>query len=457
MKGGIILYMKYSIENKERHRIFRNVIKYYRNHDSLTRLPNREAFMYILHEEIDNSVKNNFKAALFFMDIDNFKELNDTFGFEFGDKVLVKISERLFKINNSNEVLFRYGGDEFALVKTYYNNINDLKNKAEQIINIINKGIEIEQRKIYTTISIGISSFSSNCSDYDKLLRQAEMAMHKSKQMRKNYYCFFNKEMNDEIIKKVNMEMEMRKTFNENKFTIYYQPQIDLKSGHITGTEALIRWNHPQKGFIPPAEFIPIAEKTGFIIPLGEWITRTACTQNKLWQEKGYPPINISINVSAVQLTQSNFVEMVKNVLRETKLLPQYLIIEITETTMMKSIEENIKTIEELKEIGIKIAIDDFGTGYSSLNYFRTVPADIIKIDKSFIDNVCLNPYETAITEGIITITHKMNLSVIAEGVEKQDQIEFLKNNQCDIIQGYFYGKPVESKEMLKQFNKYAF
>lgn len=449
--------MKYSAKIKEKHGIFRSIIKYYSNIDSLTKLPNREAFMYIFHEEVKISDKNNFKAALFFVDIDSFMELNDTFGFEFGDKLLVKISERLFNINSSNEVLFRYGGDKFALVKTNYNTIDDLKYKAKQLINAVNEGIVIDERKIYVTISIGISYLSENCVSCDELLRQAEIAMNKSKKMKTNYFSFFDKEMNDEISKKVNMEMEMRKAFDENQFMLYYQPQIDLKSGYIVGTEALIRWKHPEKGFIEPSQFIPIAEKTGFIISLGEWIIRAACTQNKLWQEVGYPPIYISINVSAIQLTQTNFVEMIKNILNETKLNPKYLIIEITETTMMKSMEQNINTIKELKEIGIKIAIDDFGTGYSSLNYFRIVPADIIKIDKSFIDNVCLNSYETAITEGIITITHKMNLSVVAEGVEKQDQIEFLKNNQCDIIQGYIYGRPVESKEMLKQFNNNIF
>lgn len=441
---------------KNKHTSFRNVIKYYRNIDSLTKLPNREAFMYILHEEIKNAANNNFNVAIFFIDIDNFKELNDTFGFEFGDKLLTEISERIFNLNNSNEVLFRYGGDEFALVKSNYANIDDLKQKAEQLIDEINNGIIIKGRKIYVTISIGISNYSSSCSNYDQMLRQAEMAMYKCKKVKKDNYSFFNKDMNDEIFKKVTMEMEMRKAFDENRFMLHYQPLIDLKSERIIGTEALIRWKHPQKGFIEPSEFIPIAEKTGFIISLGEWIIRTACKQNKLWQEKGYSPIYISINISAIQLTQTNFTEMIRKVLYDTKLNPKYLIFEITETTLMKSMKEDINIIKELKEIGIKIAIDDFGTGYSSLNYFRIVPADIIKIDKSFIDNVCLNSYEAAITEGIINITHKMNLSVIAEGVEKQNQLEFLKNNQCDIIQGYLYGKPMESKEMLKQFNKFA-
>lgn len=441
---------------KNKHTSFRNVIKYYRNIDSLTKLPNREAFMYILHEEIKNAANNNFNVAIFFIDIDNFKELNDTFGFEFGDKLLTEISERIFNLNNSNEVLFRYGGDEFALVKSNYVNIDDLKQKAEQLIDEINNGIIIKGRKIYVTISIGISNYSSSCSNYDQMLRQAEMAMYKCKKVKKDNYSFFNKDMNDEIFKKVTMEMEMRKAFDENRFMLHYQPLIDLKSERIIGTEALIRWKHPQKGFIEPSEFIPIAEKTGFIISLGEWIIRTACKQNKLWQKKGYSPIYISINISAIQLTQTNFVEMIRKVLYDTKLNPKYLIFEITETTLMKSMKEDINIIKELKEIGIKIAIDDFGTGYSSLNYFRIVPADIIKIDKSFIDNVCLNSYEAAITEGIINITHKMNLSVIAEGVEKQNQLEFLKNNQCDIIQGYLYGKPMESKEMLKQFNKFA-
>jgi diguanylate cyclase (GGDEF)-like protein len=412
--------------------------------------------MYILHEEIKNAANNNFNVAIFFIDIDNFKELNDTFGFEFGDKLLTEISERIFNLNNSNEVLFRYGGDEFALVKSNYVNIDDLKQKAEQLIDEINNGIIIKGRKIYVTISIGISNYSSSCSNYDQMLRQAEMAMYKCKKVKKDNYSFFNKDMNDEIFKKVTMEMEMRKAFDENRFMLHYQPLIDLKSERIIGTEALIRWKHPQKGFIEPSEFIPIAEKTGFIISLGEWIIRTACKQNKLWQKKGYSPIYISINISAIQLTQTNFVEMIRKVLYDTKLNPKYLIFEITETTLMKSMKEDINIIKELKEIGIKIAIDDFGTGYSSLNYFRIVPADIIKIDKSFIDNVCLNSYEAAITEGIINITHKMNLSVIAEGVEKQNQLEFLKNNQCDIIQGYLYGKPMESKEMLKQFNKFA-
>ena len=441
---------------KNKHTSFRNVIKYYRNIDFLTKLPNREAFMYILHEEIKNAANNNFNVAIFFIDIDNFKELNDTFGFEFGDKLLTEISERIFNLNNSNEVLFRYGGDEFALVKSNYVNIDDLKQKAEQLIDEINNGIIIKGRKIYVTISIGISNYSSSCSNYDQMLRQAEMAMYKCKKVKKDNYSFFNKDMNDEIFKKVTMEMEMRKAFDENRFMLHYQPLIDLKSERIIGTEALIRWKHPQKGFIEPSEFIPIAEKTGFIISLGEWIIRTACKQNKLWQKKGYSPIYISINISAIQLTQTNFVEMIRKVLYDTKLNPKYLIFEITETTLMKSMKEDINIIKELKEIGIKIAIDDFGTGYSSLNYFRIVPADIIKIDKSFIDNVCLNSYEAAITEGIINITHKMNLSVIAEGVEKQNQLEFLKNNQCDIIQGYLYGKPMESKEMLKQFNKFA-
>ena len=443
--------MKYLIK---KHAIFRSIIKYYRNIDSLTKLPSREAFSYVLHEEIKSAVNNSFNVALFFIDIDNFSELNDTFGFEFGAKLLIEISVRIFNLNNSNEVLFRCGGDKFALVKSSYTNIDDLKQKAEQLIDEINDKIIIKGRKIYTTISIGISYYSSSCSNYDQMLRQAEMAMYKCKKVKKDNYSFFNKEMNDEIFKKVTIEIEMRKAYDENQFILHYQPLIDLKSEQIIGTEALIRWKHPEKGFIKPSEFVTIAEKTGFIVSLGEWIIITACKQNKLWQEKGYTPIYISINISAIQLNQTNFIEMIKKVLCDTKLDPKYLIFEITETTLMQSIKDNINIIKRLKKIGIKIAIDDFETGYSSLNYFRIVPADIIKIDKSFIDNVCSNSYETAITEGIINVTHKMNLSVIAEGVEKQNQLEFLKNNKCDIIQGYLYGRPMESEEMLKQFNK---
>lgn len=413
--------------------------------DLVTNLPNWNFFS----KELINYIKNGSgKFAVFKIDLDNFKNVNDTYGHEYGDKLLKNIGESMQKNLGKNFVVARTSGDEFLILQPKINNKIDAMNTAEKLLDTLNGLWEIDGKEFFASVSIGITIYPDDGRDIDGILRSADIAMNKAKDLGKNLYKFFESSMHDEIVRKAELEKQLRKAIQNDEFLLYYQPQVHLETRKIVSFEALIRWKNERFGWISPVDFIGLAEETGLIIPIGEWVLRAACLQDKEWKDKGYSYDFISVNVSAVQLQKSDFVAMVKKVLKETGTKPESLEIEITESVMMESLDLNLNALNELRSMGFRVALDDFGTGYSSLNYLKSLPINTLKIDKTFIDGLCKNSYEEIITEQIIKLAHKMNLEVVAEGVELEEQLKSLEGKHCNKIQGYYFAKPLPPEEV---------
>lgn len=434
-----------------------NSEKLYRlaHHDSLTELYNR---LY-LYEEVEKKLSSSqTKSALLFIDIDNFKFVNDALGHAMGDELLKAISCRLKSLSSEQRILIRLGGDEFVFF------IYDIENKdqvdlfAQEVINIFSTSFKIQENTLSITISIGVALYPENGGNVDTLLGNADMAMYKVKENGKNGVFYFNQLIQEEVLERINIEKYFKKAIDNNEFQIYYQPQIVTQTVDVDGFEALIRWDSPELGMLSPFKFIHIAEETGFIIELGEWILRSSCRYIQELNCQNNRQYNLSVNISAVQLFQENFVNMVKNILSELSFTPELLELEITESIIMESTELISEKLQELRAFGVRIALDDFGTGYSSLAYLKHLPITTLKVDKLFIDDIT-GPYcELNLADTIIDLGHKMNLTIVAEGVETSEQAEYLRNYGCDKIQGYYYSRPLSEhavtpwiKEVLKE------
>lgn len=422
-----------------------NLMAYY---DSLTGLPNRALLEKKLTESIAESTRYNLKGAVLFLDLDNFKSVNDTYGHSAGDDLLKNVADILSLFQNDNTIISRFGGDEFVIM------IHDIKSDeevikfAQNIVKAINRSWVIKEREFYSTVSIGVVFYPNmNCS-VQSLLSNADCAMYSVKKTGKDNFSIYSDCMNLNLMERMDLENSLRHAIKYQEFKLHYQPQVNQKTKEIIGMEALIRWNHATRGLIPPGDFIPIAEETGLIIPIGEWVLREACKQNKLWQDTGYGEFSISVNLSVNQLKQPDLVEKIRTILQETGLEAQWLCLEITENIAISNIDFAVKVLKDLKEIGISIALDDFGTGYSSLSYLKRLPINVIKIDKSFVDEIYENNYSAAITEAIIVMCHKMNINVIAEGVETRNQHELLLQENCDMAQGYLFSKPLPALDV---------
>lgn len=410
-------------------------------HDSLTNLPNRAFFNERIEEMIVQAKKNHELFAVMFIDLDQFKNINDTLGHAMGDLLLIAVSNRLLDSVQKDQFVFRLGGDEFIILLPKSNEVQ-AQIIAEKIIDQLSSAFIIENHEMYITPSIGISMFPK---DGEELLKNADAAMYQAKSLGRNNFQFFTQDIANKLNRKMYLENELRRAIHNNQFILYYQPQIDITTGKVIGVESLIRWKHPQEGMIPPLDFIPLAEETGLIVPIGEWVLREACSQNKAWQEAGNEPVPISVNVSLSQFRQKDFVELVETVLQETGLEPQYLELEITESmTIDMAYTERI--LASLKALGIKVSMDDFGTGYSSLSYLRRLPINKLKIDQSFIRN--LDEKNQAIVRTIITLAKNLQMDVIAEGVEQIEHADFLMQNDCLLAQGYLYSKPLPKEEL---------
>lgn len=424
-------------------------IEYMAYHDTLTGLPNRMALKNKLNKILSGSLPNIHNGALMFLDVDNFKFINDTYGHGVGDEVLREIGYRLKSIENDNTFVGRLGGDEFIIIANDINDIEQIKNLASYIQDIFKNKFAIYDREIFLSTSIGIVLYPENGTKIDELLKNADSAMYKSKLYGRNRYMLFNKEMNEEKSDRVYIQNTIRDAIDNERFSLHYQPEIDVNTGKIVGFEALIRWIDKDYGYIQPEKFIRIAEEMGLIISIGNWVIKKACIFSKKINENSNSKCVVSVNVSTVQLIQDDFIDTVKGIIKVVDVDPSYLGIEITETSMMESFQTNAYKIKQLKKLGIKTSLDDFGTGYSSLNYLRQLPINTLKIDKSFIDDLATDIYGTNLTEGIIMIAHKIGLSVVAEGVETYEQVEQLKKCQCDIIQGYYISKPLTEDKAI--------
>lgn len=418
-----------------------NKLAYY---DTITGLPNRAAFQ----EKVSKIIKDKQATALFFIDLDNFKMVNDSFGHSVGDKLLSAVAERLCQIIMKDAAAFRFGGDEFIIICPYHREQENAEQFAQNIIKTLSQPYYIETNYFHINASIGIVFSHDSPPSCDDLLKSADMALYHSKEAGKGTYTFYSNAMGEAVLKKISIQNDLHKAIDNSEFTLYYQPIIDTQTERIRGLEALIRWQHPVKGLVGPEKFISIAEESGKMIDIGTWVIKSACNFLKELYELGYRDFHISVNVSAIQLLQNNFSALVCDVLSKENLPPGYLMLEITESVLIKSFDQIISTLLEIRKTGVKIALDDFGCGYSSLTYLRQLPIDVLKIDKTFVNDILQVNNKSCIVGSIIMLAKQMGLSVIAEGVENPEQIAYLKQYNCNAIQGYLISKPIPPKDI---------
>ncbi|MDP4177174.1 MAG: EAL domain-containing protein [Bacillota bacterium] len=428
-------------------------IKFMAYYDSLTELPNRTFFINKLNELLKSINDNSSKGAVLFIDLDNFKNINDTMGHNYGDKLLIYLAKKLKSWIKSEDVLCRLGGDEFILLH-HNSDEAEVRAYAQSFLELVNQPCKIDGKQIYVTVSIGIALYPKDGMDTDTILKNADAAMYKAKESGKNRVELFNQDMYLKLKRKTQIERILRKAIENDEFIINYQPQYDAQNNIIFGFEALLRLNSKELGLISPLEFIPIAEEYGHITKISLWIIKESCKQAVKWIEKGYKFKSLSVNISSVDLQQLNLHEYIEEVINNIGLDPKILELEITESVLMESLDSSIAILRKLMDMGIRIALDDFGTGYSSLSYLRKIPISTLKIDKSFIDNITSNQKEESIINNIIEMSHSLELKVVAEGVETKEQLLVLNERKCDYIQGYYFSKPLPACEIEKLFGK---
>ncbi|WP_051620585.1 putative bifunctional diguanylate cyclase/phosphodiesterase [Paenibacillus sp. UNC451MF] len=431
---------------------YEDKLTYLAHYDVLTGLPNRVLFLERLQQAIEQAQISDQTVALLFMDLDHFKIINDTLGHMIGDQLLQHIAIRLRECVGSDDTIARLGGDEFTVIIPYRHSLEPVISKLETICQQLTIPFKCKDQELFVTVSIGVSLYPSDGEDTETLIKHADIAMYHAKKQ-KNHYQLYTTNMNDTFLRRIHLENGLRKALDREQLTIVYQPQMNLSTGRVYGLEALLRWEHSELGVISPAEFIPIAEESGLIVEIGEWVLRSVCLLNKKWQSKGYSPVKMAVNLSARQFLQHNLVQSVASILEDTGLDPHYLILEITETVSIHQIESIVSILSQFKQLGVEVAIDDFGKGYSSLSYLKQYPVHILKIDKCFVDGIDADDSPNrAIIKAIIDLAHSLNLRVIAEGVETQDQLGLLKELQCNYIQGYWLSKPLPPEIVEKEF-----
>lgn len=424
-------------------------------HDGLTGLYNRVAFMKYAYKIFHDASVGASKHAIFFIDLDNFKNINDTLGHDYGDLLLKDVSDRMLSCIASDDILARNGGDEFLILKNRFDTVDDLENFASQLVNVVHHPFILNDETAVVSMSVGIAVFPNNGLTVSELIKNADIAMYNAKNSGKNSYRFFDSYMEDDVNRKNDLADILSHVIDKNEIYLQYQPQVNVESGQVTGYEALMRIESELVGFISPAEFIPIAEETGIINILGEWALIEACNFNQVLIKSGFGPLRVSVNVSTTQLKDDHLIDIIKSIPEKTGMDLKYLEIEITESVLMNSFEHNLKLINQMKELGCSIALDDFGTGYSSFNYLTQIPIDTLKIDKSFIDGICSNEKDRCIADSIIDLAHKMDISVVAEGVEDNEQLQILQNQFCDTLQGYLFSKPLNSTDFIELLSKH--
>jgi diguanylate cyclase (GGDEF)-like protein/PAS domain S-box-containing protein len=447
-KDGELIRMAGSYLDVTTLKEYQRKLHYLAYHDSLTGLPNR---LMLLNYWIEISANNRKKIAIFFMDSDNFKFINDTLGHNFGDRLIKAISSRLQTISKEESVVFRIAGDEFVICASGLNSVKEIKNEADRILGSFAEPFELGTIRVHVTVSMGIAIYPDHAVEIGEMLKNADMAMYKAKELGKNRYVIYDPRLQTVVDERVKLGKHLRYALPNNEFSLYYQPQIDLKTGRVSGFEALLRWFSPELGMVPPLKFIKITEESGMIVELGEWVLERACEFIKRMERTTGTLFSISVNVSIIQLMQDNFVQRVFAILEKYQVEPERVELEITESVLIESYDAIYRQIKMLRDYRINVALDDFGKGYSSLYYLCQLPISTLKIDKTFIDNIIINTDKGRIITGdIVAIGHKVGLKVIAEGVETKEQIEHLMKHGCDKIQGYFYCKPLPEKEVIQ-------
>jgi diguanylate cyclase (GGDEF)-like protein/PAS domain S-box-containing protein len=431
------------LKNEERLQENEVRLNYLVYHDALTELPNRVLFNDRLQQALGTARRQSGQVAILFLDLDRFKNINDSLGHEIGDKVLMEVAKRLRYWARESDTVARLGGDEFLLILEDIHDVTYVAMFANKILGILAQPVAVENHELYVTGSLGISLFPADGVTGDTLLKAADAAMYKAKGEGKNTYQFYTPDMNARAHELLLLEGDLRKALEFEQLVLHYQPQFELDGGELVGMEALVRWRHPRRGLVSPGDFIPLAEETGLIVPLGEWVLRQACLQNRAWQQQGLPQVRMAVNISARQFRQPDFVDQVDRILSETGLAPDCLELEITESVVMEDFSEAIMTLTDLKVRGIHLSIDDFGTGYSSLSYLKRFPISKLKIDQDFVRDVTVDANDAAIAASVIALAQSMNLEVIAEGVETEAQLDFLLEKGCRQGQGFLLGRPL--------------
>jgi diguanylate cyclase (GGDEF)-like protein len=413
------------------------------HHDLLTGLPNRLSFIDRLHQARAQARRLEQKLAVFFLDLDRFKVVNDTLGHTVGDEMLQETARRLVAGVRESDTVARLGGDEFTVILGNLTGIEAAEKIAGKLLKSLAQPLFIGGRELFTTASIGISIFPRDGEDPLTLIKNADIAMYQAKARGRNNYQFYAPAMDLHADRRLAMEIGLRRALEREEFILHYQPKVDVASGRVTAMEALLRWQHPELGLLPPAEFIPLAEETGLILALGEWVLRTACAQNRAWQEAGLPPVPVAVNLSGHQLQQKDMVRAVDRILKETGLHPGHLELEITETVIMQNPDFAAVVLGKLKSLGVRLAIDDFGTGYSSLSHLKRFAVNTLKIDKIFVRDVETSAADAAIATALIAMGNNLSLQIVAEGVETDGQLSFLREQRCHEVQGYLFSRPL--------------
>jgi diguanylate cyclase (GGDEF)-like protein len=431
------------------------LIHHITNYDDLTGLPNRDLFCDRVHQILSQPENNQRIVAVFLLSIDDFTDMSHGFEHQTTNLLLRAVAQRLSTCMAQTDILAHLSRDEFALARMEIVSFESVIKLSQVLLSTLNKPFSVEGNLIHITASIGITINGINDrNSVVQLLQQAHIALYEAKQKGRSQYQFYSPEINAQLQERLTLEKELHGVLDRNEMLVYYQPLIDLHSGEITAMEALIRWQHPTLGMISPAKFIPIAEANGAIVPIGEWVLRTACAQNRAWQLAGFTPIRISVNLSARQFEQPYLVEVISQILEETELKASDLELEVTESFLMGDIERSVKILKQLRELGIWLALDDFGTGYSSLNYLKRFPVNILKIDRSFVQDIMSNPDSAAVTNAIIALAKSLRLTITAEGVETQEQLDYLKMQGCHEGQGYYFSRPVPADIIAPMLQK---
>ena len=423
----------------------------------LTGLPNRNLFRQRLDQAIKRASRTGFPGSVFFIDLDKFKEINDSLGHETGDHILVAVANRLSACLRETDTVARLGGDEFTILVEDLKQVDQAELVAQKILDAFTSPFICDGKEFFLTVSIGVSLFPIDTDEVEDLLKKADLAMYQAKDEGRNNYQFFTPEINKRSVERITIKRQLRAALDHHELCLQYQPQVDIYTGEIVGVEALVRWRHPERGLISPARFIPIAQETGLIVPIGEWVLEAACNQCKSWIDMGLPPIKMAVNLSPRQLKDTRFLDSIRKIIERSGLDPHYLEFEITEGLLIENIRFGRQILGELKAMGIHLALDDFGTGYSSLSYLKDLPLDILKMDGSFVRNLTTETHNSVIARTIIALAHSLNLNVIAEGVETREQLEHLRDHECIYVQGFIYSKPVDAGVMTRRLRRGPF
>ena len=425
-------------------------IEYLASHDSLTSLPNRETFNGLLHYAIEAARRHQRRFAVLFIDLDRFKVINDSLGHEAGDMLLVEIANRLRHTLRSSDVVARLGGDEFVVILAEAAEPHDVERITRDLLSVLSEPLQLSGHECHTTASIGIAMYPSDGADVQTLTKNADMAMYLAKEDGKNGFRFFTKEIKTQSIERLTLESALRRALDRDQFALHYQPKVDMTTGQITGVEALLRWTHPDLGVLPPAQFIPLAEETGLIVPIGRWVLREACAQNMAWQRRGLRPVSMAVNLSPRQFLDEDLLQDIDQALAASGMPPVLLQLEVTESMVMRNVSRAVKVLDGIQSRGIRLAIDDFGTGYSSMSLMKQFPIDTIKIDRSFVRDLPDDSEDKAITQAIISMGKALGMTIVAEGVETAEQETFLRDHACDEMQGFLFSKPVPSQQLAE-------